>query len=163
MSNVSRYRRIIQPRDAGLVRAPHGPSTKVSASADVDRLTLSNRLKRRSSELIAAIGQLDSSVDTSARAAIMTWIQEEYDARQGGMLIGLFAKCYLGHPYVDHKLSLARTILEHYSLAQDPGYPYNKARGLAWSGAYAFIEIYSDGAIIPVRTDGTSVEFTPAT
>lgn len=163
MSGVSRYRRIVaQPEP--LLTSPHDvPSAKVTTGATVDRLTVKNRLKPRTAELMAAVERLDTTVDTAAHAEVIAWIRDEYDARQGGMLIGLFSTCNLGHPYVDHKLSLAQTILEHYSQADDPGYPYNKARGLVRSRAYAFIEIYSDGAIVPIRPDGTSVEFTPTT
>lgn len=127
----------------------------------IDRITLLNRVKPRTTELIAAIGKIDAAVDETARSQIMAWVLSEYDDRQGGVLVGLFSKCYLGPPFVDHKLNVLHAILEHYSPADDPGYPYNKARGLAQNGAYSFIEIYSDGAIVPIRTDGTPVDFTP--
>jgi hypothetical protein len=138
------------------------PAAKVAGGARVDRITLTNRVKPRSAELVTAVAKLDTTVDVSARQAIMDWIRQEYDARQGGALIGLFAKCYLGPPFVDHKLSLLQTILEHFAPNDDPGHPYNQARGLVRSGAYAYIEVYSDGAVVPVRPDGTSVDFTAA-
>lgn len=128
--------------------------------AAVDRLTLHNRMEPRSARLCTAAQQIDTCVDEVARAEIMTTLRDEYDKRQGGTLLGLFATCHLGPPYVDHKLSVFGDILEHYSPAEDPGYPFNQARGLVRSGAYAFVEIYSDGAIVPVRPDGTPTEFT---
>ena len=69
----------------------------------------------------------------------------------------MFAKCYLGPPFVDHKLDLFGSILQHFSPSEDPGYPYSQARGLVRSGSYAFIEIYSDGKIVPILPDGTAV------
>lgn len=161
VNGMSRLRRVVNQSDTVLT-GPYGiEGARVRSGAKIDRITLVNRAKPRSAELVTTIRQVDGTVDNTARADIMAWIREQYDARQGGMLIGLFATCYLGPPYVDHKLGLTHQILEHYSPAEDPGHPYNQTRGLVRSGAYAYIEIYSDGSIVPVRTDGTSVEFTP--
>ncbi|MCV7262964.1 hypothetical protein H7J82_08045 [Mycolicibacterium poriferae] len=118
---------------------------------------MANRLKPRRDELLQALTQIDTSVDQVAQAQIMQWIREEYEARQGGQVIGMFAKCYLGPPFVDHKLDLFGSILQHFSPSEDPGYPYSQARGLVRSGSYAFIEIYSDGKIVPILPDGTAV------
>jgi hypothetical protein len=163
VSDVPRHRRVFQQNSA-LVRSTRPPGTFVPGNrVVVDRLQLMNRAKARSSELLASVARLDATVDAAARAQIVEWVRQEYDSRQGGMLIGLFAKCYLGPPYVDHKLSLTQAILQHYAPGEDPGFPYSNARGLVRSAAYAYIEIYSDGAIVPVRTDGSSVDLTPAT
>jgi hypothetical protein len=35
--------------------------------------------------------------------------------------------------------------------------PFSKARMLARSGGYAFVEVFSDGLILPVLEDGTVV------
>ncbi|MCF6389346.1 hypothetical protein L2K20_20420 [Mycobacterium sp. MBM] len=123
----------------------------------VDNIALANRIKPRRAELLQVLTQVDASVDQVAQTQIMEWIREEYEARQGGEVIGMFAKCYLGPPFVDHKLDLFGSILQHFSPAQDPGYPYSQARGLVRSGSYAFIEIYSDGKIVPILPDGTAV------
>ncbi len=123
----------------------------------VDNIALANRLKPRRAELLQVLTQVDASVDQVAQAQIMQWIREEYDARQGGQVIGMFAKCYLGPPNVDHKLDMFGSILQHFSPSEDPGYPYSQARGLVRSGSYAFIEIYSDGKIVPILSDGTAV------
>lgn len=128
-----------------------------NAVPGVDNFALANRLKPRRTELLQALTQVDVSVDQVAQVQIMQWIREEYEARQGGQVIGMFAKCYLGPPFVDHKLDLFGSILQHFSPSEDPGYPYSQARGLARSGSYAFIEIYSDGKIVPILPDGTAV------
>ena len=158
---MSRYRRVAR-QDSGLVAPTRVSGALAGANRIViDRLQLLNRSSVRSAELLSSVAELDATVDKSARAEIMAWINEEYEGRQGGSLMGLFAKCYLGPPYVDHKLSLLEDILEHYSPADDPGFPYNNARGLVRSGAYAYVEIYSDGAIVPIREDGSPVDFNP--
>jgi hypothetical protein len=128
-----------------------------NAIPDVDRSTMAARMQLRSQELLQTLSKVDVQVDQVAQANVMQWIHEEYDQRYGGMLLGLFSKCYLGPPFVDHKLDMLGSILEHYSPNDDPGYPYSKARGLARSGSYAFIEIYSDGQIVPILPDGTAV------
>jgi hypothetical protein len=114
-----------------------------------------NRKKQRSADLIEAVRQIDVQADPAMKQAIMDWVQAEYDSRGGGILVGLFSKCYLGHPYVDHKMDIAGTIIEHYRLDQNVPPPFAGARSLAASGAYAFIEVYADGEVIPVRNDGT--------
>lgn len=124
---------------------------------EVDNFALANRLKPRHCELLQALTNVDASVDQVAQVRIMQWIREEYEARRGGQVIGMFAKCYLGPPFVDHKLDLFGSILQHFSPSEDPGYPYSQARGLVRSGSYAFIEIYSDGQIVPILPDGTAV------
>lgn len=124
---------------------------------DTDRSVLAARMQVRSQELMHALTQLDVQVDQVAHVEAMQWIREQYDQKYGGMLIGLFAKCYLGPPFVDHKLDMLGSILEHYAPQDDPGHPYSNARGLARSGSYAFIEIYSDGQVVPILPDGTAV------
>lgn len=128
-----------------------------NAVPEVDRSALANRLKARTPELMQALAQVDHTVDETSRVEIMRWIQEDYNARQGGALLGMFSKCYLGPPFIDHKLDLLGSILQHFSLSEDPGYPYSQARGLVRSGSYAFVEIYSDGMIVPILPDGTAV------
>lgn len=128
-----------------------------NALPEVDRSTLANRLKPRSPELMQVLAQVDHTVDETSRTEIMRWIQDDYDARQGGSLLGMFAKCFLGPPFIDHKLDLLGSILQHFSSTDDPGYPYSQARGLVRSGSYSFVEIYSDGTIVPILPDGTAV------
>lgn len=67
-----------------------------SVVSGLDNFALANRLKPRRDELLQALTQIDTSVDQVAQAQIMQWIREEYEARQGGQVIGMFAKCYLG-------------------------------------------------------------------
>ncbi|MFC0313984.1 hypothetical protein ACFQNE_05760 [Gordonia phosphorivorans] len=117
-----------------------------------------NRQKRRSMELLNAVRQLDVVADPSAYQQIMNWIRADYEARQGGTIMGLFAQCFLGAPYVDHRLDLMGSICEHFSRGDSVPMPYAQARGLAQSGAYAHIELYTDGAMVPILPDGTAVE-----
>jgi len=82
-------------------------------------------------------------------------IEAAYAERMGGVLLGLFARCYLGAPYVDHRLTIVGRILEHYTAGDEVPAPFDGARGLARSSVYSYIEIYSDGEIVPVTADGT--------
>lgn len=123
----------------------------VAASQHLQR----NRSVVRSAELVAAIAKLDTATDPQYAAALMAWIRDEYAAREGGTLIGLFARCYLGPPYVDHRLDItAVCILEHYSPADSPPPPFASARSLARNSAYAYVEVYDDGQVVPIRPDG---------
>ena len=129
-------------------------SKDFAALRSVDR----NRRVSRAPELLEAVQRLDTSTDPATALAIMKWISEEYESRQGGILLGLFGKCYLGGDFVDHRMDLAGGyILEHFTHAQTPPMPFQAARPYARSSAYAFVEVYDDGAIVPVRPDGRPV------
>lgn len=126
----------------------------VSAARAVDR----NRRVVRDEELRAAVQRLDTTTSPGMVEALMRWIEDEYERRQGGKLIGLFGRCYLGPPYVDHRLDLGGGfILEHFTRGQDPPPPFRGARPLARSNAYVYVEVYDDGALVPIRTDGRPV------
>jgi hypothetical protein len=114
-----------------------------------------NRKTRRSADLIEAVKQIDVQTDPAMKQAIIDWVHAEYDKRGGGELIGLFSKCYLGHPYCDHRMDISGSIIEHYKIDENVPPAYARARPLAASGSYAYVEVYADGAVIPVRADGT--------
>jgi hypothetical protein len=116
------------------------------------------RKAARSPELIEAVQRLDTTSDPTTAQAIMKWIEEEYERRQGGTLVGLFSRCYLGAPYVDHRLDLSgRHILEHFTSEDSPPVPFQEARPFARNSAYIFVEVYDDGTVVPVRTNGHPV------
>jgi hypothetical protein len=136
---------------------PVGKPKALVTALPPNNYQLSQRMKRRSRELLIAVGSLDTSLDPRANAEIMKLIRDEYDARQGGALIGLFGRCYLGPPYVDHKLDIYGNISQHYTASDTVELPYSNARALVRNDAYAFVELYSDGSIVPVRDDGVPV------
>lgn len=126
----------------------------VAAARTIDR----NRRVIRDEELLAAVQRLDTTTSPTMVAALMRWIEDEFERRQGGQLIGLFGRCYLGPPYVDHRMDLGGGfIVEHFTRGQSPPLPFREARPLARSNAYAYVEVYDDGALVPIRTDGRPV------
>ncbi|HOF63765.1 MAG TPA: hypothetical protein PLL54_05615 [Dermatophilaceae bacterium] len=128
-----------------------------SSTGDVAAHTLRKRNLRvpRSRDLVDAVLRIDTTTDPAAMRDLMEWIREQYAARQGGTLVGLFGRCYLGTPYVDHHMTMSGSILEHFTPSDDPPPLFVPARGLARSDAYCFIEVYDDGLIVPIRRDGT--------
>lgn len=112
------------------------------------------RAQPRSKQLLEAVAALDTQMSPAVRQQVMAWIDQEYADRQGGQLIGLFGRCYLGPPFVDHQVSLAGLILEHFRPEDRVPGPFGRARVLVRNLAYQFIEIYSDGEIVPIRSDG---------
>lgn len=137
------------------VSIDHVAPQTVSAAATRHRV---NRQQARSADLVRAISRIDTVTDPTTYQQLLDWIKDEYDSRQTGIPIGMFAKCYLGPPYIDHQLMLTGTICEHYPPSKEPPAPYDTARGLVRSGAYEFIEFYSDGSMVAVRSDGGTVE-----
>jgi hypothetical protein len=94
-------------------------------------------------------------LDEATRHEVAKWIGEQYVAEYGSALLGMVAVCYLGPPYVDHRLDLFGGIIDHFAASEPMPAPYEAARMLARSGAYAFVEIHSDGRIVPVTDDGS--------
>lgn len=149
-------RRVVQTNldPQGLAQGPQSRTVDAAASRTVDR----NRRTVRSADLLEAVQRLDTTIDPATAQAIMQWINDEYESRQGGQLVGLFGKCYLGAPYVDHRLDLGGGyILEHFTRDQEPPPAFRAARPFARSDAYVFIEVYGDGSVVPVRADGRPV------
>lgn len=112
---------------------------------------------RRSAELLAAVHQLDVSIDQASRDALAAYVRAEYEREIGDLPVGFVAVCGLGPPYVDHILDLGHTIVEHYAPADPMPEPFAKARMLARSGAYAYVEVYLSGMVVPVLADGSAV------
>ncbi len=147
-------RRVVQTQASQETQLASMRTVDVAAGRAVER----NRRGMRSRELIEAVQRLDTTTDPAMMRAIMRWINDEYESRRGGVLIGLFSRCYLGAPYVDHRLDLSGSqILEHFTRDQDPPAAFQAARPFARNDAYVFIEVYDDGAVVPVRTDGRPV------
>ena len=113
------------------------------------------RREPRSGELLQAVRNLDLTQDAAYRAELTEWIDNAYTERMGGVLLGLFARCHLGPPYVDHRLTVVGHILEHYRPTDIVPPPFDAARTLAQSPVYEYVEVYSDGDIIPVLADGS--------
>lgn len=148
------HREPIERRRSRLVGQParQAVSPMTTTSAHVR----SQRMAPRSAELLGAVTKMDVHSDERFRREAMAWIQSAYDQRGGGPLLGLFSRCYLGAPYVDHVMSPSGAILQHFAPSQSVPPGFEPARPLVRSGAYAYIEVYADGEVVPIREDGTS-------
>lgn len=115
------------------------------------------RRRPRHAGLIEAVHRLDTGLDPMARAQLAGWIRAEYESEFGDVPLGMFALCHLGPPYIDHRLDLWQSILEHYAPADVVPEPFAQARMLVRSGAYEFVEVYASGELRPVLADGSVV------
>ena len=151
-------RRLIQvgPQPVSLQPVSLAPDT-VPAQTLQRPPALERRRRRepRPGELLQAVRNLDLTQDAAYRAELTEWIDNAYTERMGGVLLGLFARCHLGPPYVDHRLTVVGHILEHYRPTDIVPPPFDAARTLAQSPVYEYVEVYSDGDIIPVLADGS--------
>lgn len=152
-------RRLIQigPQPVSLQPVSLAPDTVPAQTLQRPPSALERRRRRepRSGELLQAVRNLDLTQDAAYRAELTEWIDNAYTERMGGVLLGLFARCHLGPPYVDHRLTVVGHILEHYRPTDIVPPPFDAARTLAQSPVYEYVEVYSDGDIIPVLADGS--------
>jgi hypothetical protein len=136
----------------------HRRSENRFVASGYDDLRRSARVaKHRHSGLFEAVHRLDAQVDEAARRELSDWIRSEYHREFGDIPLGFVALCYLGPPYIDHRLDLIGSIVDHFSAADRMPDPFQQARMLVRASAYDFIEVYGSGKLVAVRSDGTSV------
>ena len=133
-------------------------SSRTASSNNQGLLRPAHRARKpRHAGLFEAIHRIDASLDPALRAELGKWIRDEYEHEYGDIPLGLFARCHLGPPYVDHRLDLWQSIVEHYSRADAVPPQFEEARALVRSGAYDYVEVYASGLTIPVLKDGSVV------
>jgi hypothetical protein len=125
--------------------------------AAVSGTSAANLRKPRHAGIFQAVQKLDTELDQAARAELARWVRSEYESVLGDFPLGFVARCYLGPPYVDHILDLFHSIQQHFAPGDPMPDPFSQARMLVRTGAYAFVEIYASGTIIPVMSDGSAV------
>ena len=147
--DFSQRRRVENRRDA--------PTVDVSRDQHLLRPPQRATRKPRHAGIFEAVHRLDGNLDAATRAELARWIRDEYASEFGDIPLGFVATCHLGPPFVDHRLDLFQSILDHYAPADIMPDPYAKARMLVRTGAYAFIEVYASGDLRPVMADGSVV------
>lgn len=153
MGHTERPRRLVRPAtatggspavDGGARRAaapvPAGPGTEL--------------LRARPPSLLHAVRRLDAGLAKDAVREAAQWLREQYAVAYGTVPLGYVAPCFLGPPYADHLLGLDGCVLEHYAPTDPMREPFSGARMLARSGAYAYVEVYAGGLVLPVLADG---------
>ena len=114
--------------------------------------------RKRSQKYMDAIAKLDAGGHVHNQQqveAVIAIIREEMPEIEIDMgPVGIVSKCYLGTPYEVHTLDITGGIIEHYETFRKMPGLLERARGLARSGSYAFIEVYAD-ALRAVKTDGS--------
>ncbi|ULR48855.1 hypothetical protein [Streptomyces deccanensis] len=153
MGSVERPRRVVVPPGASVA---HGAARTVAPYTPGPAATR-ELFATRTSELLGRLRRLDAAVDDASVRDIADWLHEQYVGRGAPVPVGFVAACLLGSPYVDHRLGLDGRIQEHCAAHDVMPPPFDAARMLARSGAYAFIEVYADGLVLPVLPDGSVV------
>ena len=104
--------------------------------------------KPRSEKYMNALRQLDAGGHVHNKhliEQIINVIKEELpEIDMGGYLQGYVSKCYLGDPYEVHTLDFKGNIIEHYERGRALPSGMEKARGIAITGDFEFIEVYTD-------------------
>ncbi|MEU1557716.1 hypothetical protein ABZ517_34150 [Streptomyces scabiei] len=153
MGSVERPRRIVVP--PGTSVAPG--AARITAPPTPGPVDTRQMFAARTPELLGGLRRLDAAVDDAAVRDIAAWLCEQYTGRGAPVPVGFVARCLLGSPYVDHRLGLDGRILGHCTAHDTMPPPFDAARMLARSDAYAFVEVYADGLVLPVLPDGSVV------
>ncbi len=135
----------------------HSAPTASTGAQNLQRPAHRNARKPRHAGIFEAVHRIDAGLDPAMRAELTAWIRDEYEREFGDVPLGLFARCHLGPPYVDHRLDLWQSILEHYAPADAVPPQFAPARVLVRTGAYDYIEVYASGELKPVLADGSVV------
>jgi len=136
-----------------LMRTPPKAKTGMT-QMQIDRVLS----RKRSKEYIEAMKRLDAGGHMHNQRQVEAMIEiirqemPEIEIDMGP--IGIVSRCYLGAPYEVHTLDLNGSIIEHYESYRTMPGMLEKARGLALSGFYEFIEVYHH-ALRAVKSDGT--------
>lgn len=158
MGHTERPRRLVRPAAAtGGFSAVDGGARSAAGPVPVGPVPIgpgSELLRARPASLLHAVRRLDAGLTDEAVREAAEWLREQYAVAYGTAPLGYVAPCYLGPPYVDHLLGLDGCVLEHYAPADPMREPFSAARMLARSGAYAYVEVYPGGLVLPVLADG---------
>ena len=115
--------------------------------------------QNRSKMFVDAIHKLDAGSTLDNKQTIdnlVRILQKEFpfiNAYPPEGLIGIVACCHLGENFEVHTVDFAGNIIIHYREGQSLPGKLEKARGLAMSDNYAFIEVYED-SLCAVDYDG---------
>ncbi|MFJ9027688.1 hypothetical protein ACIRQP_04045 [Streptomyces sp. NPDC102274] len=154
MGFIEGPRRVVRPA-AGPGAAP-GRSTAPAPPAGSPALSR-DRYQDRTRELMDSVRRLDAGLNEAAVRELSGWIREQYATSYGDVPVGFVAVCRLGPPFVDHRLSLFHTIIDHFAPGDPMPEPFAAARMLVRSRAYEYVEVYAGGTVLPVLDDGSVV------
>jgi hypothetical protein len=154
MGHLDRPRRLDGAGPAAAPRQGHGQDLTAPPAPGV---TGRSRYLPRSRRTLDTVTALDTGVSDDEITHHIEEIRRMYACDHDGAPTGFLARCRLGPPYVDHRLDLTHAVVAHFTAADTVPDPFAAARMLARSKSYAYIEIYSDGMIVPVLRDGTVV------
>ena len=130
---------------------------KLSVSANDSKNKLANKesfkkyiRQNRSKTFIDAIHKLDAGSTLDNKQTInnlVNILQRDFPfitSYPPEGLLGIVACCYLGENFEVHTIDFMGNIITHFRAGQSLPGKLEKARGLAMSGNYAFIEVYED-------------------
>ncbi|MDQ8030591.1 MAG: hypothetical protein REJ50_01135 [Bordetella sp.] len=123
---------------------------------------LKSRLRqKRSGAYVTAMTQLDAGGHVhspAATQAFMDTLRAEFpDVQVDAWPLGIIAKCFLGEPHEVHTLDCTGAIIRHFKRGEALPDGMSRARSLAASGHYAFIEVFTDKLIAVSPSGETAI------
>ena len=88
-------------------------------------------------------------------AALREVISAEFPDGPGNWPLGWVSKCHLGSPFEVHTLDFSGEIVRHFKRGEAMPDGLERARGLAASGQYALIEVFSN-QLVAIAADGST-------
>jgi hypothetical protein len=133
-------------------------SVTPKASSSLTKSQIQKLLRqKRSPAYMEALHQLDAGghiSETEALNKLIETIKSELPDISN-LLLGIVAKCYLGHPFEVHTLQIMGSIVHRYKVGEPLPAALEKARSMALHSSYEYIEVYSN-YIVTVSSNGST-------
>ncbi len=151
-----------KPLQADVTTGLRVEASSLGTRARLGGIELQARLRqKRSSAYVEAMARLDAGGhvhNVATTQALIDAIRAELpDIQIDALPQGIISKCYLGVPYEVHTLNCAGNIIQHYKGGEPLSQGMERARSLARSGHYAFIEVYTDKLIAVSESGQTAI------
>ncbi|MGK4585516.1 hypothetical protein [Kitasatospora sp. HPMI-4] len=156
MGFIEQPRRVVRP-GTDIAAGRQAASGPVTGARQARTGVGAERLRTRPAQYLGAVRRLDAELDPAACRQLADWFRDRYTTDYGDFPLGFLATCHLGPPFVDHRLDLTHAIVQHFAPADPMPAPFAAARMLVRTGAYAYVEVYQGGLVLPVLPDGTVV------
>ena len=116
--------------------------------------------QKRNPQFMQLVQQLDVGHGTMSKTELdqlISDVKQQFPVREAlGSLQGIIAKCYLGREFEVHMLDMKLDVIRHYKFHEPLPPELQKARSLASTSFYEYIEVYETSLCARSRNGAVS-------